>query len=1014
MRATVWRTVATLAVAGWMAVLQANAQTMPARPAFEERSDRDIVVLQYQDIADAFDASNFLTDGPTRRVQLRAYTLERYAVRKAEFRAFAAARGIEVLDTFPEFAMLSVPRGTMAVSLAGAPWLDYIAPDWGMQLHLSESSNLVNKHLLRETFPDADGQNKLTGGGTAVMILDTGVDYLLKELGGCVGGSCKVAVAKDFTPVDDNERDPNRHGTNVAAIAAGRSGIASDARIIAGDVMDIAGKISTAYVINAIGWAIANRDVYNVVAINMSFGGGPYHTETCSKSAYGAPVAEARRHGIVVVASSGNDFNPEGMPEPACAPYVVSVGAVFDGGPVDAGMCNGQHRGDTVTCFSNASPMTRLLAPGSQITAGGESMNGTSQAAPHVTGAVALLRGMEPGLSVTQVENRLRDTGIPILDQRNGLSLARLDLVALLQDSLQRPLPLPRAVEWWRTAQVDGRQLPVLTDAWFGRLAAPQAGTLDQATALLWSQPEPSRITLPAPLRTAQNYCRRQRQRLPTRGEMDSIQNLRRADPTIDTAVLTQAVSGPYWTMTPARRQGATNWVVNLSDGRAHEANAAQSLAHFFCVQDWRGDPPAVHYVDHGETVRDNATGLVWQKGTVTADDHHALADACVKSSVGAKRWRVPTWKELSSLLSAEHEAPYLDPMFAGETALTSSTPAPQRGMEFRYVDFQTGTSGVAMLPATRCVEQALQQAIAPSRVIKGDVWITGPDHMLGSRALQQLEAGMVAVIEGNLTITGIENASVILPYLKRVTGSVALGRTSTRWLSLPALEHVGGSLEVADNAKLDSLWLPSLSTVGEALTVQRNPQLGASQPPGDAERVVSVDLPKLDTVGGDFTLASNTQLKSLTLPKLRTVGRGVQVADHPVLWRMVLDSLASVGPACLNHKSFCGDLSIESNRQLTTASLRTLTSIAYDLRIRGNPLLQSFEQRVDRVITLETEFNTSLCERTTLDPMLSRMWRLGRFPAKVSIYHNSTEASCRTRCPNEAPGVCQILADEP
>jgi hypothetical protein len=239
------------------------------------------------------------------------------------------------------------------------------------------------------------------------------------------------------------------------------------------------------------------------------------------------------------------------------------------------------------------------------------------------------------------------------------------------------------------------------------------------------------------------------------------------------------------------------------------------------------------------------------------------------------------------------------------------------------------------------------------------------------------------------------------------------VGKTNASWISLPALETVGGSFEIADNAKLDAVWAPSLVAVDGSLIIQGNRQLGASQPDGDAERVVSLDLPTLERIGGDFRLALNTQLKSLTLHRLRAVGRGLDVVSNSAMWRMVLGSLGSVGLACRNHDSFCGDLSVERNSRLVVASLPALATIQYDLRIAGNPLLETVQQRVDSVASLVADFNRSLCERETLDPILSRMWRLGRFPAKVSIYNNSTEAGCRTRCPNESAGVCEILGDK-
>ncbi|TLG85073.1 DUF1566 domain-containing protein, partial [Pseudomonas edaphica] len=110
---------------------------------------------------------------------------------------------------------------------------------------------------------------------------------------------------------------------------------------------------------------------------------------------------------------------------------------------------------------------------------------------------------------------------------------------------------IPAAQEWWRTAEVDGKQLPVLTEPWFDTLRGAKAGHYDKATDILWTEPDRTKISLPVALSTAQNYCQRLGNRLPTRHEMDSIQDVRRVAPTIDLAVMTGAVSAPYWTMRP-------------------------------------------------------------------------------------------------------------------------------------------------------------------------------------------------------------------------------------------------------------------------------------------------------------------------------------------------------------------------------------------------------------------------------------------------------------------------------
>lgn len=576
------------------------------------------------------------------------------------------------------------------------------------------------------------------------------------------------------------------------------------------------------------------------------------------------------------------------------------------------------------------------------------------------------------------------------------------------------PAPLPPALEWWRVGVDEtGKQLPVLTEPWFDSLGGP--GIYDRSTLLLWSQPNPKTVTGPVTLAAAQQYCKGLPvgYRLPTRHDMDSIQDVRRLAPAIDTSVFGGAVSGFYWTSTSARKGSTNRWAVDLSDGKTVEFNSGQT-ANFFCVFDMRGDPPPVHYADQGATIKDNATGLVWQKDTFTAQDQHTLANACADSTVGGKRWRVPSWKELSTLLSAEHEFPFIHPLFIGETALASSTPSVRRGMEFRIVDFQNGKSGDAQLISTRCVEQALPQSAAPGRVFKGDVWISGPDILLGSRAFQQFEAGMYATIEGNLYIGGLTSASIILPYLKKVTGNVEIIKTGAQFISMPVLENVGGQLAILENTKLDSMWFPSLAAVEGSVLIQDNSKLGAAQPDNDTETVVAVSMNALNRIGGNFRVERNAQLKSLTLGRVQSVGRAVSVSSNRAMWQMALGSLRSIGLTCRGDYDFCGNISIELNSRLVTVWLPSVRTIEYNLRIAGNPLLETVQLKMDTVQNFVVEYNSSLCEINVLDPMLKNMWRYGRFPTRVEISNNSTAVGCRTRCPtNEAPGVCQILGDK-
>jgi subtilisin family serine protease len=123
----------------------------------------------------------------------------------------------------------------------------------------------------------------------------------------------------------------------------------------------------------------------------------------------------------------------------------VRVGAVYDsnvGGVKFSACSDAATAADQVTCFSQSSPVLSLLAPGATITAAGISMSGTSQAAPHVAGAIAVLRGTNaaPNDTLDGTIRRLQATGVRVTDARNGVTTPRIDLLKALQ-TLGQPAP---------------------------------------------------------------------------------------------------------------------------------------------------------------------------------------------------------------------------------------------------------------------------------------------------------------------------------------------------------------------------------------------------------------------------------------------------------------------------------------------------------------------------------------------------------------------------------------------
>ena len=281
----------------------------------------------------------------------------------------------------------------------------------------------------------------VSGKGEGVAVIDTGIDYTLAAFGSCtapgVPGGCRVAASVDVTGNGVTlNKSSNNHGTNVSGVVAGT---APGTSIVSVNAF-YQGSSTVSWILAGIYWAIDNRDAYQISALNMSLGDGGNYTTPCdhrSSNPFLVPLASARSAGILPVASSGNSAFTGGMASPACTPGVVSVGAVYDanwGGPFGWGACSDTavSASDRIPCFSNSASFLTLLAPGAFITAAGVQMAGTSQAAPHVSAAAAVLRAAHPADTLDQTVARLTGTGVPVTDARNGISFPRLDLLAAL------------------------------------------------------------------------------------------------------------------------------------------------------------------------------------------------------------------------------------------------------------------------------------------------------------------------------------------------------------------------------------------------------------------------------------------------------------------------------------------------------------------------------------------------------------------------------------------------------
>lgn len=295
----------------------------------------------------------------------------------------------------------------------------------------------------------------VSGRGTVVAVLDTGVDLAHPDIAGSVvAQKCFALGACPPAGADTGElaTDEDSHGTHVAGTITGSGkaaprGIAPDARIAAVRVFDSnsVGRVSDW--VAALDWVLAQRAALGIRVVNMSLGTDSTFPGNCDEvqPALAAAARKLRAEGVLIFAASGNDGSTSELSAPACNSEVVAVGATYDSslgrepdtGTYQAGCFDAAADAGTLACLTNRGPMLDLLAPGSRIRAavpggGVAEKRGTSQAAPHASAASALLLEADPRLSADELESTLKATGVPVADPAGGRSYPSIDAYVAL------------------------------------------------------------------------------------------------------------------------------------------------------------------------------------------------------------------------------------------------------------------------------------------------------------------------------------------------------------------------------------------------------------------------------------------------------------------------------------------------------------------------------------------------------------------------------------------------------
>jgi serine protease AprX len=284
----------------------------------------------------------------------------------------------------------------------------------------------------------------VSGAGVAVAVIDSGVQPHADL------PASRITQFVDFVNGRLDAYDDYGHGTHVAGIVAGTgaasageyTGVAPEASIVALKVLDSTGAGTTSNVLAALEWVLNNHATYGIRVVNLSLGHPIYEAAATDPLVQAVETLTAR--GLLVVVSAGNmGRNSLGqtvygsITSPANAQGAIAVGAA----DTNLTLARGD---DTVASFSSRGPtrfdnfvkpdvlapgyqIASLLAPDStlalkyphlQIGASYFRLNGTSQSAPVVAGAAALLFQANPTLTSHTVKGIVQFTAqrLPNLD----------------------------------------------------------------------------------------------------------------------------------------------------------------------------------------------------------------------------------------------------------------------------------------------------------------------------------------------------------------------------------------------------------------------------------------------------------------------------------------------------------------------------------------------------------------------------------------------------------------------
>jgi Subtilase family/SdrD B-like domain/CARDB/RTX calcium-binding nonapeptide repeat (4 copies) len=301
----------------------------------------------------------------------------------------------------------------------------------------------------------------IKGAGFSTVIIDTGIDLNHPLFGADAdnnGVADRIAYQYDFADNDNDASDRNGHGSHVASIA---TQIAPDANLIVLKVFkdNLTGSFS--YLEKALQWVNQNAATYNIASVNLSLGDSRNWNTTNPRYGIGDEIAAISAQNVIIAAAAGNSFyrlnSVPGVSYPAADTNTIAVGALWSddfGGPqrFSNGAIDYTTGLDQIASFSQRDAnLLDVFAPGvfisgANATGGTQSLGGTSQATPFVSGIAVLAQQIAyeklgRKLTVNEFRQLLDNTSTIIKDGDNendnvtntGLNYSKINLLNLAQ-----------------------------------------------------------------------------------------------------------------------------------------------------------------------------------------------------------------------------------------------------------------------------------------------------------------------------------------------------------------------------------------------------------------------------------------------------------------------------------------------------------------------------------------------------------------------------------------------------